>query len=96
LGPVIAGFKDPDTKLLFETGKSRRIPANLRRVAMRKLIMLDKVEKLEQLRVPPANRLEALSGDRAGQHSIRINDQFRVCFVWRNGDAHAVEIVDYH
>lgn len=82
--------------MFFETGKSRRIPANVRRVAMRKLVTLDKVEELEQLRIPPGNRLEALGGDREGQHSIRINDQFRVCFVWRDGDAHDVEIVDYH
>lgn len=93
---MIASFKDSDTKLLYETGKSRRIPAGIRRVAMRKLVMLDKVQKLEYLRVPPANYLESLTGDRAGQHSIRINDQFRLCFVWREGDAYDVEIVDYH
>jgi proteic killer suppression protein len=93
---MIASFKDADTKLLYETGKSRRIPAGIRRAAMRKLVMLDKVQKLEYLRIPPANHLEALAGDRAGQHSIRINDQFRLCFVWREGDAYDVEIVDYH
>ncbi len=93
---MIASFKDADTKLLYETGKSRRIPASIRRVAMRKLVMLDKVQKLEYLRLPPANHLEALAGDRAGQHSIRINDQFRLCFVWREGDVYDVEIVDYH
>jgi proteic killer suppression protein len=93
---MIASFKDADTKLLYETGKSRRIPAAIRRVAMRKLVMLDKVQKLEYLRIPPANQLEALRGDRAGQHSIRINDQFRRCFVWREGDAYEVEIADYH
>jgi toxin HigB-1 len=93
---MIASFKDADTKLLYETGKSRRIPAGIRRVAMRKLVALNNVDRLEQLRIPPANRLEALHGDREGQHSIRINDQFRLCFVWREGDAHDVEIVDYH
>jgi proteic killer suppression protein len=93
---MIASFKDADTKLLYETGKSRRIPAGIRRAAMRKLVMLDKVQKLEYLRIPPANHLEVLTGDRAGQHSIRINDQFRLCFVWREGDAYDVEIVDYH
>ena len=70
--------------------------ANLEAVAMRKLAMLNRAGRLEDLRVPPANRLEALKGDRAGQHSIRINDQFRVCFRWREGDAYDVEIVDYH
>jgi proteic killer suppression protein len=93
---MIASFKDADTELLYEKGKSRRIPARIRRVAMRKLVMLEKVQKLEYLRIPPANHLEALAGDRAGQHSIRINDQFRLCFVWRGGDAYDVEIVDYH
>ena len=93
---MIASFKDADTELLYEKGKSRRIPALIRRVAMRKLVMLEKVQKLEYLRIPPANHLEALAGDRAGQHSIRINDQFRLCFVWRGGDAYDVEIVDYH
>jgi proteic killer suppression protein len=93
---MIASFKDADTKLLYETGKSPRIPAGIRRVAMRKLVILDKVQRLEYLRIPPANHLEALTGDRAGQHSILINDQFRLCFVWREGDAFDVEIVDYH
>jgi proteic killer suppression protein len=93
---MIASFKDADTKLLYETGKSHRVPAAIRRVAMRKLVALNNVDRLEQLRIPPANRLEALHGDREGQHSIRINDQFRLCFVWREGNAHDVEIVDYH
>lgn len=93
---MIASFKDADAKLLYERGKSRRVPANLRRVAMRKLVMLDKVGSPEELRIPPANRLEALHDYREGQYSIRINDQFRLCFVWRDGDAHDVEIVDYH
>jgi toxin HigB-1 len=93
---MIASFKDADTKLLYETGRSHRVPANIRRVAMRKLVGLNNVDKLELLRIPPANRLEALDGARKGQHSIRINDQFRLCFVWREGNAHDVEIVDYH
>jgi proteic killer suppression protein len=93
---MIASFKDADTKLLYETGRSHRVPANIRRVAMRKLVALNNVDKLEQLRIPPANHLEALHGDREGQHSIRINDQFRLCFVWREGNAHDVEVVDYH
>ncbi len=71
-------------------------PANLRRAAKKKLAMLHAAEKLEDLRLPPGNKLEALKRDRAGQHSIRINDQYRVCFVWREGDAFDVEIADYH
>ena len=90
-------FADSQTQELWETGKSRsRPPASLRRVALRKLLMLDSAGALNDLRVPPANRLEALKGDRKGQHSIRINDQFRTCFVWRDGDAYDVEITDYH
>jgi proteic killer suppression protein len=71
-------------------------PANLRRVALRKLLMLDGAATLEDLRVPPGNRLEALTGDRKGQYSIRINDQFRICFVWKESGAFEVEITDYH
>jgi proteic killer suppression protein len=93
---VIVNFRDPDTRLLYETGKSRRVPAGIRRVAMRKLVTLNNVDQLEQLRIPPGNRLESLRGDRSGQHSVRINEQYRLCFVWRDGNAHDVEIVDYH
>ena len=71
-------------------------PASLWRVALRKLVMLDDAAELSDLMVPPGNRLEALHGDRRGQHSIRINDQYRVCFIWRDGNAYGVEIVDYH
>ena len=73
-----------------------RYPADLRRVMLRKLVAVDAAEALDDLRVPPGNRLEKLKGDRAGQHSIRVNDQWRVCFRWKDGDAHEVEIVDYH
>ena len=72
------------------------MPPDLQRVALRKLLMVDAATRLEDLRVPPANRLETLKGDRAGQWSIRINDQWRVCFAWRDGNAYDVEIVDYH
>lgn len=72
------------------------MPPELYRVALRKLVQLDAAESLTELRVPPGNRLEALRADRAGQHSIRVNERWRVCFVWRQGDAHDVEIVDYH
>jgi proteic killer suppression protein len=93
---LIRSFKDADTQLLWETGKSRRIPANLRRPALKKLRILHRVIQLEELKVPPGNRLDVLKGERKGQHSIRINDQFRVCFVWHQGQVHDVEIVDYH
>jgi proteic killer suppression protein len=79
------------------TGKTPKgFPADLARRARRTLTQLDAAELLEDMRIPPGNRLEALVGDRAGQHRVRINDQWRVCFVWRDGDAHEVEIVDYH
>jgi proteic killer suppression protein len=93
---MIASFRDADTKMLWETGRSRGIPANLRRVALRKLMILNAALELENLRVPPNNRLEELTKDRKGQHSIRINDQYRVCFVWNAGNAHQVEVTDYH
>ncbi len=93
---MIKNFKDADTQLLWETGKSRRIPANIRASALKKLLILHWATELKDLKVPPGNRLEALTGDRRGQHSIRVNDQYRLCFVWRNGDAHDVEIADYH
>jgi proteic killer suppression protein len=94
---VIRSFADPETQHLWETGKSRRKPPpNVRRVALRKLVMLDSAKALMDLRVPPGNRLEELKGDRRGQHSIRINDQYRICFVWKDGDAFDVEITDYH
>jgi proteic killer suppression protein len=93
---VIRTFADADTELLWDTGKSRRIPASLRSSALKKLFILRRAVQLQDLTAPPGNRLEALSGDRKGQHSIRINDQYRICFRWINGDAYDVEIVDYH
>lgn len=93
---MIKSFKDPDTKLLWETGKSRRIPANIRAAALKKLLILQWAVQLSDLAVPGGNHLEALAGNRKGQHSIRINDQYRLCFVWNGGDANDVEIVDYH
>ncbi|MDD3546116.1 MAG: type II toxin-antitoxin system RelE/ParE family toxin [Kiritimatiellae bacterium] len=92
---MIAGFKCRDTENLKRTGESRRFRA-FDRVALRKLDMLDAAVSLDALRVPPGNRLEELRGDRKGQHSIRINDRWRLCFVWRDGCADDVEIVDYH
>jgi proteic killer suppression protein len=93
---MIKSFRDSDSEELWKTGSSRRLPAALRRPAFKKLAILNAALALENLRVPPGNRLEALRGDRAGQYSIRINDRYRVCFVWRDGNAHDVEIVDYH
>jgi proteic killer suppression protein len=93
---MIAGFRDKETALIWEGRRSRRLPSDIQDVALRKLRLLNSARRLEDLRVPPANRLEALKGDRKGQHSIRINDQWRICFIWRNEHAHEVEIVDYH
>lgn len=93
---MIASFKDAGARELYETGRSRRVPSDVQRVALRKLKYLNNAADLNDLRVPPGNRLEALSGDREGQHSIRINEQYRICFVWKDGQFHEVEIVDYH
>jgi len=92
---MIRTFASPDTEALFH---SRVVPRfrNIERVARRKLLQLHAVTELASLRVPPGNQLELLKGDRKGQHSIRINDQWRVCFLWREDGAHQVEIVDYH
>lgn len=93
---MIRSFRDPDTARVFRRESVRRWSTQLQRVALRKLLILDAAEALVDLRVPPGNRLEQLRGNRAGQHSIRVNDQWRICFVWRHGSAEAVEIVDYH
>lgn len=93
---MIKSFRDPDTQRVFERQRVRRWSLKLQRAALRKLLILDAAEDLGDLRVPPGNRLEKLSGDRAGQYSIRINDQWRICFEWRQGDACEVEIADYH
>lgn len=93
--PVIKTFADKDTEALFNGTRVRRF-VNIEKTARRKLEYLDAATMLEDLRVPPGNRLEALKGERSGQHSIRVNDQFRVCFRWTRGDACDVEICDYH
>jgi proteic killer suppression protein len=93
---VIKTFKDRDAERLFRREPVKRLGPDVQRIALRKLRMLDAAIALEDLRIPPANRLEKLKGDRAGQFSIRINQQWRVCFVWRSGDAFDVEIIDYH
>ncbi|WP_193098100.1 type II toxin-antitoxin system RelE/ParE family toxin [Burkholderia sp. Z1] len=92
---MIKSFCCADTAALFSGARVARF-ANIERVAIRKLAMLNRAQTLSDLRIPPNNRLEALVGDRAGQHSIRINDQYRVCFRFQNGDAYDVAIVDYH
>ncbi|MGH2379830.1 MAG: type II toxin-antitoxin system RelE/ParE family toxin [Candidatus Limnocylindria bacterium] len=93
---MIKSFRDRDAERLFARHRTRRLGAGVQRVALRKLRMLDAAQSLDDMRVPPGNRLERLRGDRLGQHSIRINDQWRICFRWRDGDVHDVEIVDYH
>ena len=93
---MIRGFRDRETERIWRGQRSRRLPGDIQPIARRKLRMLNNARALDDLRVPPANRLERLKGDRAGQHSIRINDQWRICFVWQRGDAQNVEIVDYH
>lgn len=93
---MIKSFADRDTERLFGREPVRRFPAELHRVMLRKLVAFDAAEALNDLRVPPGNRLEQLKKDRVGQHSIRVNDQWRVCFRWRGGDAFEVELVDYH
>jgi proteic killer suppression protein len=93
---MIRHFRDKEARKIWEGSISRKLPADIQVVARRKLRMLNNAQQLNDLRIPPANRLEALKGARKGQHSIRINDQWRICFVWRNGNAEAVEIVDYH
>jgi proteic killer suppression protein len=93
---MIRSFADAETAQVWDGRQSRRFPPDIQATALRKLMMLNRSRTLTDLRVPPANRLERLKGKRAGQWSIRINRQWRVCFVWRDGDAENVEIVDYH
>ena len=96
LGEVIRSFRDATTERLWSRQHVKGLDPRIQRVALRKLAVLDAVELLEDLRIPPGNRLEALRGDRAGQHSIRINQQWRICFVWTAAGPENVEIVDYH
>jgi toxin HigB-1 len=93
---MIVSFRDAETATIWAGRRSRRLPTDLQAVALRKLRLLNNARRLEDLRVPPANRLEALEGDRRGQYSIRINDQWRICFTWKEGNAYEAEIVDYH
>ena len=93
---VLRSFRDKETEAIWHRQRSRRLDGPVQRVAWRKLAMLDAAETLTDLLIPPGNRLEKLTGDRAGQHSIRINQQWRICFVWSDAGPEDVEIVDYH
>jgi proteic killer suppression protein len=93
---MIKSFRDAETEKVFHRRFSRRLPSDIQAVALRKLRMVSNAVDVGDLRSPPANRLEKLSGDRAGQYSVRVNDQWRICFAWCDGDAYDVEICDYH
>ena len=93
---MIKSFADTETEKVFNREFSRKLPPDIQRNARRKLELLNVAKVLNDMRIPPGNRLEKLVGDRDGQHSIRVNQRWRICFVWRNGAAHNVEIVDYH
>jgi proteic killer suppression protein len=93
---MIRSFKGKAAGQVFGRARHRGLSPDIQRAAYRKLLILDAAETLSDLRIPPGNRLERLSGDRAGQHSIRVNQQWRICFRWQSGNAHDVELVDYH
>ncbi|MBW1776209.1 MAG: type II toxin-antitoxin system RelE/ParE family toxin [Deltaproteobacteria bacterium] len=93
---MIKSFRDKETEKIFGRQLSSKLPQNIQRTAHKKLVILDAAPELNDLRIPPGNRLEALKGNRKGQHSIRINEQWRICFKWSDGDAYDVEITDYH
>jgi proteic killer suppression protein len=93
---MIVSFRDIETARIWEGVRSRRFPPDIQPVALRKLRLINNARRLDDVSVTPGNRLEALKGARRGQHSIRINDQWRICFIWKDGHAHEVEIVDYH
>ena len=93
---MIKSFKSKEAEKIYHGRYSKRFPMDIQRLAARKLEMLAAASELKSLRIPPSNRLDKLKGNRAGQHSIRINDQWRICFVWKAGNAYEVEIVDYH
>ncbi len=93
---MIQSFRCKETERLYHREVSRKLPHDIQRIALRKLVMLAAAHEVKDLKVPPGNQLEALKDDRKGQHSIRINKQWRVCFKWHDGNAHEVDIVDYH
>jgi proteic killer suppression protein len=93
---MIKSFRNRETEKAYTREGSRKLPGDIQQVGLRKLRMINHAKSINDLRIPPANRLEKLSGDRQGQYSIRINDQWRICFIWKAGDAFEVEITDYH
>ena len=93
---MIKSFRDKEAEKIFGRELSSKLPQNIQRIARKKLVIINAAAELNDLRIPPGNRLELLKGDRKGQHSIRINDQWRICFKWSGGDAYEVEITDYH
>lgn len=93
---MIKSFKSKETEKIYHREVSWRLPMDIQQIALRKLRMINNAKNINDLRAPPANRLEKLRGEREGRHSIRINDQWRICFIWRGGDAFEVEITDYH
>ena len=93
---MIRSFSDKDTEKVFQRIRIRKLSIDLQRITQRKLVMIDAAGTIKDLKIPPGNRLEKLLGRRKGQYSIRINDQWRICFIWRDGDAYNVQIVDYH
>jgi len=93
---MIRSFKETEAAKIYARQRSKKLPTDIQQVALRKMRMLNNALNLNDMRIPPANRLEKLSGNRAGQYSVRINDQWRLCFEWRDGDAYEVEITDYH
>ena len=93
---MIRSFKCKETERIYDLDRSKKFPADLQQVILRKLKMLNRSVNVRDLRIPPANRLEMLKGSREGQWSIRVNNQWRICFTWRSGDAYNVEVVDYH
>lgn len=93
---MIKSFRNKEAEKIFNRQLSSKLPENIQRIARKKMLILDAASELNDLRIPPGNRLEALKGNRKGQHSIRINNQWRICFIWKDGDAYHVEINDYH
>jgi proteic killer suppression protein len=93
---VIKSFRDKETEKVYLRERSAKLPNGIQQIALRKLRMINNAQNINDLRIPPSNRLEKLTGDRAGQYSIRINDQWRICFVWKDNNADYVEITDYH
>lgn len=93
---MIKSFRDKETEKVYSRERSAKLPGNIQQIALRKLRMINNAQNMNDLRIPPSNRLEKLSGDRAGQYSIRINNQWRICFFWKDNNAYYVEINDYH